>query len=489
VIFELFFKRPGTLLMQPLVTEPQMLPVTGGMEGQMNAEASLRCRVMLPRENADPTDDKMLKQELKTFCRKLVALCHEHNGGLTAVSDKADEALFEAWVSKFKLSQQNVLRRARLRPVPRKHILKAFQKVEGVGKRAPRNINPMMPEVLSRLGPLVYKIEKLLSVLPCLSKGLTIGQRDNLLSHLQGRGIRESDFSLYDRTFGLFARELEYALAEIVLSREEYVEFRFLTRLVVESLMIHVDGWIVEALRQRFSGEPGTSIFNGLFNLFWQYHAASLTHRTEEFLTWANLSLMRVEGDDGLDTFNEIDELLRAGVHLGLTVKIDDKPDLLLASFLGRVHGVDRFGKFRSLCDLPRALKKYHLSARPAGPSSRLGLLASKSLSYLATDYRSPVIGAVAWSCLRRSGMPTDSELSVNRERFGLSDLAISDLRDLPAPVFDQNLAATYAHHYHITIPFQRDLHERWVAFGYGADQPPPLTETPSEAAHMQWAY
>lgn len=303
--------------------------------------------------------------------------------------------------------------------------------------------------------------------------------------------VGESDFSLFDQTYSSLARELEFVFARHVLSPDEDAVFNTLMRALLKAPIIHCDGFTVRDLTERLTGEPGTSIFNGMWNLFWMYLTWVRSNKDPEIF-FQNLNKVRVEGDDGLDGLNTDVALLQDTSRLlGLDLKFDLKPSLYHASFLGRWYGVDNNGVTRSMCDFLRTLKKYHLSARPRGPSTQVGLLCAKSMSYMATDSRTPVVSAVAWACMRITGVVHfPDEMMVFRERFNLRDISLQDIKSSPPPRFDQNLAATISYFTGFNIPDLRRQHAEWLAYGLGiGPQPLPLFELPKDSDALEVDY
>jgi hypothetical protein len=420
------------------------------------------------------------------------------------------EEVYSRWLKHMPSRQHKHLQCNRLLPLPAKKLrIKPFIKVEGMGKSGPRNICPLPPEVLTKMGPLVYRCEKALSCLPCLFKGMTIGQRDaNLAQRKRSPALRESqrlhpllarllvwmaerniplpawtqpghplppatvlaqtDFSKFDRTIAEIIRQLECRFSKRMHTFEEYLEFDKITGLFMNAIMQHVSGFVVklpEIGSQRLSGEPGTSIWNAMAHLFVKYLAHLLDGYDPDCFS-ACLDGVCVEGDDGLD-FNyscEASEL--ASQVLGFELKCEPCAGIEYAGFLGRHHGVGLDGKLRSIADFTRTMRAFDKTSRPRGKSGREGLLAAKSLSYLATDYHTPVISAMAWACLQMCKDFSTTEMSTFKARYELRDVNLDTLRSCAPPPFDHGLAATVSYHSGFSIGELEIWHGEFIKFG-----------------------
>lgn len=121
-----------------------------------------------------------------------------------------------------------------------------------------------------------------------------------------------------------------------------------------------------------------------------------------------------------------------------------------------------------------RALIKYHLSASVPGVNKpERGLLASKSLSYMATDYYTPLLGAVAWAHFNRNKEELSPKFSRPfKERLGLCPIALDDLAQKGPPPLDMSLTALVAYESGIPGITIAQKHLEWVAYGLGGDLP-----------------
>jgi hypothetical protein len=288
-------------------------------------------------------------------------------------------------------------------------------------------------------------MEKLLVRLPPCQKGKTISERDKAFSALAELIINSTDFSTYDRSLRETVREIEKFFLRELCDPHWWPMIETVYDRLCKTLGVHVDGVIVRGVLQRMSGEPFTSLFNFVFNLYHSWVANRLAGRSDEYF-WSNLDLLFIEGDDKMDGMNSISDLEEAADSLGLTMTVEYQGPLKWAKFLGRTHTCVN-GIVRSHAEFWRTLSKFHLSPRPPGSADADGLLKAKCLSYLATDYSTPVVGAVAWTALQRVKQATvdkGTEKLFGR-RFRLGNLGARDLLNKPFPELDPERARQYA--------------------------------------------
>lgn len=234
-------------------------------------------------------------------------------------------------------------------------------------------------------------------------------------------------------------------------------------KLLQKNVMAFASGVVVRGIVQRLSGEPFTSLMNFVFNLFHSWMAWSRTRPTDEF--WSNIDQLFIEGDDKLDGLSSTEDLVSAAESLGLVLKVEYEGILGLAPFLGRVnvplpHGVT------SCCDFWRTMTKFHLSASNAGEMNRAGLARAKGLSYMATDYHTPGIGALAWLLAKQNaGAIVDTSIKrVVKNRMVMSGIGWEDLSMKPPPKFDLGLANIYGLQCGVSISNLRRIHDSAVS-------------------------
>lgn len=148
---------------------------------------------------------------------------------------------------------------------------------------------------------------------------------------------------------------------------------------------------------RRGSGDANTSIGNWIINRFICWLALEGKH------TWASVH----EGDDGFvgatSATGVAEDLTRTARAFGLEliVRAADLPGL---GFCGRHYYQDPDGELQSHCDIPRALRKLHLSHNSMAKHSadaRRELARMKAMSYLATDPEVPVLSSLCRAIIR----------------------------------------------------------------------------------------
>lgn len=134
-----------------------------------------------------------------------------------------------------------------------------------------------------------------------------------------------------------------------------------------------------------------------------------------------------------------------------------------------------------SCCDVRRSLIKYHISASVPGKADARGLLAAKALSYLATDYNTPLVGAVSWACLQLNLQYLHSRYNVPfMERLKLRNVSVNDLLNRPPPLFSVDKGVMVAMDSGIPLTTLREKHYEWIFYGmFGGSQPDPIRVVP----------
>lgn len=311
-------------------------------------------------------------------------------------------------------------------------------------------------------------------------KGVNLDQRASKLARLIGRPLVATDFECYDSTMRDLVRLMEELMIEDLCptTAADYKQYIELTGHV---LICHVEGLkLVPPAYMRLSGEPITSIGNGMFNAFFKYYCAhkhGYPFVPDDFF---------VEGDDNIDALTPRDVIVEDALDLGLVATIEPGYDVFTVSFLGRWQYSWRDG-LRTICDVPRTLRKFHLSSNSNENADAAELLVAKSLAYLATDYHCPVVGAVAWAFVKRSkSCPRLSTLNLFRNRFIESGRQLSELYNLPPPPLDADALACVVYHTNLGTQVLQRTHENWIDYGLGViqEQPEPLL-LPSKAGQQ----
>jgi hypothetical protein len=145
----------------------------------------------------------------------------------------------------------------------------------------------------------------------------------------------------------------------------------------------------------RASGSPETSLFNTLITMYMHYLAFRLMHNgtyLAPHLAWYSLGMYG--GDDGITADLDPERLQRAGAMLGFKVKAFTIKRGDRFSFLNRHYPAAWLGDPSSYSDIKRALVKFHVT--PQLTVTNQEKLVQKSLGYLFSDAKTPVLGDIA---------------------------------------------------------------------------------------------
>jgi len=301
----------------------------------------------------------------------------------------------------------------------------------------------MEPWMNVYLGPSIALAEKVLGSCDHFVKGMDISRR---LKHIQERILAngcvfaETDYSAFDSTVHLALRRIEYeAFRPFFLNVEAELAYIIL---ITNSVIRHVEldpsheygNLVIPSMR--YSGEPGTSIGNGLINCFvwWSYDGRPPG------------GFALAEGDDGFVASSRPFPLDALARRLGLEMKIDWHGDFTEVKFCGRYVAVvsDRRGSsyVTTFADIRRQLDKFHLCFSNSTVDTE-SLLRGKCLANLALDGGTPGVAWASYAHLMRLGNGDVAFSEADRYRLELSgsDGAI-DLAVEPHVSFDAYEAA-----------------------------------------------
>jgi hypothetical protein len=356
-------------------------------------------------------------------------------------------------------------------PALRKMRVKDFTKVEALPSSAARVISPMEPTINVAVGPVVWLISAIMKSIRFMVKGQNLDQRHSTLAKFLGRRVLAKDFTLFDGSIRELLREIELEFVRILCPWALPLYTAFLAHLR-HATRRHVEGVRIPTALRRCSGEAGTSQWNGLinaFSVFWSHFLHGYPMDWDAFL---------VEGDDSLDAISPPEFVVDDCAMLGLAVKVESGRTLETVSFLGRYHHTHG-DKVRSQCDIFRTLRKYHFSAQSIGGSSFQELRTAKSLAYLATDYGTPLVGAIAWAMVQRGGSITARALRVHAHRLSTSGRHLDSLFTLPAPEPSVDAWACACYQTGMRIETLTSHHQAWLAWGLSLGTMPPPVMVP----------
>ncbi len=279
--------------------------------------------------------------------------------------------------------------------------------------------------------------------------GLSLRERHRSLERFLKHKVISVDQSKYDRHLW-FVRECLRVLGKVILP--PVLIHRWLDGLsdIEQVSFKHAEGLSVEKVDpQLYSGEPATSLFGTLFNVFITWLADG---ESDQFFKNGNrVDEVVANGDDKIDTI-AFERSERVCSNLGLEVTLEGRGGLLDVPFLGRYHFL-LYGRIHSCSQFYRALSKFHYSATKG---DRIDLLCGKACCYLCTDYNTPVLGAMAYHIVSNYGANT---LGYTEHFKTIVDLGVKEFLQMGPPRFCEEAAAIISLHEGVSIAVLRSLH------------------------------
>ncbi|ARO50062.1 RNA-dependent RNA polymerase [Lake Sinai Virus SA1] len=302
----------------------------------------------------------------------------------------------DSWVSRYPLARQKELRLAyeRLRGstlVQTAHTkVRNFIKVEPMSKCSdPRNISPRNDATLSTLGPYFSAIEHSAASLPFLIKGCDIPNRSRKMSNLLGwSNYYEIDYSRFDLSISAeVLSQFEHAWVSLVYPPSDHPMFwqTLVATLVTSGFSEY--GITYTLPGSRCSGDPHTSVGNGMLNAFLTW-----------LVTYDKDCAFYCEGDDGIiGCADAIGGEIEIIPDLGFMLKIDRYDHIDDCSFCG-MYLLDDGGRLHMYSDPIRTLSKIHVCCADGKPNN---LIVAKALSLLNLNPSTPIVTAFCRHILR----------------------------------------------------------------------------------------
>lgn len=287
----------------------------------------------------------------------------------------------------------------------------------------PRNISPRLDRFLAIVGPYISAIDHAACKCEYLVKGLTPDDRALKLDHLKEREVFiETDYSRFDMTISFdWLRLVEYNILTSPFPRTEHELFHQAMRHTWSTQGDNEFDLRYQVKGGRCSGDAHTSIGNGLLNRFNTW----LVLQNLPADSWTSFH----EGDDGVIG---IDEAQSADAINLLTI-IESYGFKIKTVVSNRIEDITFCGRWMfpsgqrlyEMCDVPRALSKFHISLRQGKLQT---LLLAKAMSYYYTDRNTPIIGELCYGLimylkplLTRSALKRATQLSL-LDRYCLRD-------------------------------------------------------------------
>lgn len=278
--------------------------------------------------------------------------------------------------------------------------VKAFQKREAYNSAKPaRNISTVPQTHLIELARYTYPVYDHLKNYNWFGCGRTPLETARLVTNVANnvQPVYETDFSKFD---GTITKDWHAFVADVfVMLFQDPHPKRVLFRELTPRARSQAGAYDTKA--SRLSGSPVTTIGNTLINAAVSFIAQSMYAEAEckghtEFIM-ERLGVFA--GDDGLiPGFAPVKYFEAAAAATGLQLKLVVRPYTTPCSFLGRFY-LSPADRACSMADLPRQLPKLVVTADRQNPP--LVALYHKALSWVITDYYTPIIGYWASAVVR----------------------------------------------------------------------------------------
>jgi len=228
-----------------------------------------------------------------------------------------------------------------------------------------------------------------------------VAERVSLLCQ-RSASVTNTDFSRFDGTISEVPRALERAIMMYFFNDKYHNDLLGLMRKQCNmTCYLSAGGETVtyDSGLARCSGSPETSAFNTLINAFCAYLGWRMTPDNaggyvDKHTAYSALGVYG--GDDGLTGDLPITSYRKAANKLGLTLDLEPvQRGHYGVKFLNRMYGPDVwFGDLTSMCDIRRAISKFHLCVAQPSNVSNITKLAEKAYAYYLSDRHTPIIGS-----------------------------------------------------------------------------------------------
>lgn len=266
----------------------------------------------------------------------------------------------------------------------------AFQKSEAYNKITdPRNISTVPTDHKIRLSKYFYPLAHVIKKQHWYAFGLTPSEVSARLHDKAKKSIFciPSDLSRLDGSTGVIHSHLLESVVTRYFARLHHKEVRDLLEREHDAKGVTAFGVKYDTGNTTLSGSPVTSIRNSLINAFHCYVALRMDTDSSD-LAYYNLGLYG--GDDGLTFDISPKKLEWSFTKAGLTIKTEVVQKNKVVPFLGRWY-IDPWTTVASTIDIPRALRKLHLTSTPIEVPDYVCVY-RKAQSLLVTDSTTPLL-------------------------------------------------------------------------------------------------
>ena len=298
-----------------------------------------------------------------------------------------------------------------------KNRIQAFPKKETATKFGPlRLISPVGDKLKLDLSKFSYVLTEHLKGVNAYAFGKTPPEIAAAVASVcaSAESVLTTDFSKMDGHTAPACRDLERMVLLRLFSREYHEELVELHNKTVGQKAYLPFDISYNTGFARCSGEPPTSAFSTIINLFIIYCAYRNSGMQSKLAWKSTMEGSIAGGDDGIVRNLSAEVITKAAERVGQVLTSDSfsrgDPGV---NFLSRFYGPGVwYGDVNSMCDLKRQLAKFHTSHNLPVTIHPSVKLKEKCLSFVRTDANTPIIGQFckdALVALMREGVDVTS--------------------------------------------------------------------------------
>lgn len=273
-----------------------------------------------------------------------------------------------------------------------------FQKAEAYGKVTDPRIITTIPGVNKRnYSRYVYSFTEAMRATDWYAFGKTPATISERVTRLCQRATKIvcTDLSRFDGRVSVVHRTLEHVCMLRWFAQDYAEELDELMASQQNQQAYTEHGYKYDTLLIRLSGSPETADFNSLDNAFMDFVTKRRMGLSPQD-AWQSLGIYG--GDDGLSADSKPDTYVSVCAEMGQVLEIDEfSRGQVGVNFLARFYGPNVWwGCQDSICDVKRQLAKFHVTVSLPPTITPMHKFGEKALSFLYTDFNTPIIGDIA---------------------------------------------------------------------------------------------
>jgi hypothetical protein len=296
-------------------------------------------------------------------------------------------------------------------------VVKSFQKAEAAAKIAfPRNIATLPTEHNVRLGQFCYPLsDAIFKKTSWYLFGSTPDQiAERMHNYVQGKQwVVPTDYSKMDATTAPIHTLLMETIFRRAYAPQYHVEIKRLIQKETHAKAFTKFGVQYSTGYMTNSGSSMTSIRNSAINAFNAYVVLRYDNNPDE--AYQRLGLYG--GDDGITADVSSDLYVRVTAKLGQKLKAEVIQPNNPVPLLGRIF-IDPWTTKSSIADVPRQLKKLHLTSAPLEVPDEIVML-RRAEGFLITDPETPIISHWSRAVQRICKTYNQDQISLYEKKYG----------------------------------------------------------------------